>query len=584
MSALPSARKRPAAAGKGAIELVEEAVLLLREAPRRAWAAYAAGSVPFVLGLLYFWADMSRSAFAAGHAVAAALGLAALFIWMKSWQAVFAAELRAGITRSPPPDWTPRRLARLVAVQAALQPYGLLAIPLAMGAMLPFYAVHAFYQNVTVCGDGATANLRETTTRAWRQALLWPRQNHILIWLVSPSFLIVPLSPLGIVVVGNVAALLIGLPFLWQLFTGEQTHFTLSGMQAFANTTFLTTLFGLSYLLLDPLCKAAHVLRVFYGEAVVSGADLRAELQEYCRPPSGRLLLGLLVLALALLAPRPGGAATPSAAPPPATVAAPAEDTRRLDAAIDTVLARPEYAWRMPRERLQPAAGATSLWGAFFERMGDAIEKGAKAVGRFLAALRRWMQTHLRRRPSESSHPAAEWQSSIQLLLFLALALLACVLGLFLYRLWRRRRAMAPRVQAQPVATVAALLQEELPADRLPAESWMALARELLAKGETRLGLRAMFLGALAHLSQAGRLSVARGKSNRDYRRELERKAHDLPEMLDAFARNVALIERVWYGAHPASAAQVEEFLAAQQGILSVPLPPDGRQGQGVRP
>ncbi len=81
--------------GKGAIEILEEAVHLLRMAPASLLAVYYVGSLPFVLGLLYFWADMSRSAFAARHCVEASLALAFLYLWMKSWQAVFASRLKA---------------------------------------------------------------------------------------------------------------------------------------------------------------------------------------------------------------------------------------------------------------------------------------------------------------------------------------------------------------------------------------------------------------------------------------------------------------------------------------------------------
>jgi len=41
---------------KGAIELIEEAVQLLRRAPAASLAIYYAGALPFVLALLYFWA------------------------------------------------------------------------------------------------------------------------------------------------------------------------------------------------------------------------------------------------------------------------------------------------------------------------------------------------------------------------------------------------------------------------------------------------------------------------------------------------------------------------------------------------
>lgn len=609
----PARKRRPEDAARGALELTEEAFHLLRQSPLRVLAAYAVGSVPFVLGLLYFWADMSRSAFAAGHVVAASLGLALLFLWMKCWHAVFATELKARVTRSSVPVWTPRRMARLAAVQLALQPYGLIAIPLALGAMLPFYVVHGFFQNVTVFGDGRNANVRETAGRAWRQALLWPRQHHVLIWLVSPWVLgtgllvafgsvwlamsvtpelhevsglywfvigillvfnlVLPLAPLGCVVAGNVAAVVALLPALWQMFTGEQTLFMLTGLHGIVNTTFLTAVFGLTYLLLDPLCKAVHVLRGFYGEAVSTGEDLRTELRDLAGPgPAGMavciLAAGLMAFAQPCAAggdpaPKAGGAANPVTAEEAGTPVT----AERLGTAIDDVLARPEYAWRMPRERVE--TDGTSLWGEFFRRAGETIRDALRAVARFMYKVRRWMQRLLPWRP-EPGDPATGWETPVQSFLFVLLALSASVLALLVYRAWRKGRVVAPKVQAQPVVTAAALLRDEVTADRLPSDEWMALARDLFAKGETRLALRAMFLGALAHLAHAGRLTVARGKSNREYRRELERKAHDRPDVLAAFADNVGTIERVWYGDHPATAEQVETFTANQQRLLGV--------------
>ena len=51
--------------GRPASDLLEEAVRLLRAAPPTAWLAYFAGTVPGMLGALYFISDMSRSAYAA---------------------------------------------------------------------------------------------------------------------------------------------------------------------------------------------------------------------------------------------------------------------------------------------------------------------------------------------------------------------------------------------------------------------------------------------------------------------------------------------------------------------------------------
>ena len=87
--------KRPA---KSAVELYEQAVFLLRRAPASTLAAYYAGSIPFVLGFLFFWADMSQSAFAYDHCAPAALAVALLFLWMMYWQALFVRRLHAELS------------------------------------------------------------------------------------------------------------------------------------------------------------------------------------------------------------------------------------------------------------------------------------------------------------------------------------------------------------------------------------------------------------------------------------------------------------------------------------------------------
>ena len=43
--------------------------------------------------------------------------------------------------------------------------------------------------------------------------------------------------------------------------------------------TFLAALAGLTYLCLNPLVKAVYALRCFYGRAIESGQDLKAELR-----------------------------------------------------------------------------------------------------------------------------------------------------------------------------------------------------------------------------------------------------------------------------------------------------------------
>ena len=69
------------------------------------------------------------------------------------------------------------------------------------------------------------------------------------------------------------------------------------------------------------------------------------------------------------------------------------------------------------------------------------------------------------------------------------------------------------------------LNEESVTADQLPEDGWLQLARELMERGELRLALRASYLAGLAHLGHRELIHLARHKSNRDYDRELHRRA-----------------------------------------------------------
>lgn len=303
--------------------LIDQAVHLLRRLPAGILCLYFLGSVPFVLGALFFWSDMSRSPFALQNAAGYSLVLALLFVWMKAWHAVFCAQTRDLVEEIAPRAWTWRRVWNLLVVQTAIQSSRLVVLPLTLLAIIPFGWVYAFYENVTAVGDGESPELRVVSGRAWKLAKLWVLPNHLLIWLASPFMLvsglftvmgtiyyfaamragggpipdqliiplslvllvlILPLSPLGVALYLNLAAAICALPYLLHSFLGIDTIFTISGRYLF-NTTFLASVAALTFLALDPLLKVAYVLRCFYGEAVTTGKDLRIALQAI--PKSG---------------------------------------------------------------------------------------------------------------------------------------------------------------------------------------------------------------------------------------------------------------------------------------------------------
>ena len=255
--------------GKGGLELVEEATHLLRRALVATLASYYLGALPFVLGFLYFWADMSRNAFAFQRLTTSTLALAGLFLWMKTWQTIFARNLRAQLSSEPNSSSTARRLVRVFIVQTVVQPSGLFLLPLAAVPLFPFAWVYAFYQSATALTDGDASDVRAVIKRAGQQAVLWPQQNHLALFI---------LLLFGSAVFLNLLLVCLALPHLVRIFFGIESVFTQSTM-SLLNTTFLSGILGLTYLCVDPLIKTVYVLRCFYGESLKSGEDLKADLK-----------------------------------------------------------------------------------------------------------------------------------------------------------------------------------------------------------------------------------------------------------------------------------------------------------------
>ena len=149
---------------------------------------------------------------------------------------------------------------------------------------------------------------------------------------------------------------------------------------------------------------------------------------------------------------------------------------------------------------------------------------------------------------------------ALRFLFYLLIALVVGGLGYLIYMALTRSGRLAEAIVAEPVLPVPNLADENLGAEQLPEDEWTKLANELLQRGELRLALRAFYLASLAHLAARNLVSLARFKSNHDYERELRRRGHSFPELLNLFAENVSVFERIWYGLHEINAELVREF------------------------
>jgi hypothetical protein len=389
-----------------------------------------------------------------------------------------------------------------------------------------------------------------------------PEWTYVLMIAYASVFLIVlmPLSPFGTVVAVNVAMAILFLPSLLHSLLGIQSAF-IQSPGAMVNSAFYAVVLSFTYLCLDPAIKAAYVLRCFYGDSAGTGEDLKVALRaSRALPALAAVVLAGLLLAAPARAQEPAADApvedvTPIAAPAPS---APAVNPEHLDRAIDSELKDRAYAWRLPRVKPEREEGLFSQFmGGIFDTLAEWWDALGQAIGRFF----RWMRD-LFPKPEYQTNEPLDFRGGLTYLMYALLAALLCVAGVFAYRLWARRADDAFEFAAEPVEQTPDLSDPGLTADALPESDWVALARDLRARGETRLALRAWFLAGLARLAERELIAVARFKSNRDYGEEVARRAHVAPSLPAVFADNVAAFEEVWYGDHEADPAKLERVAA----------------------
>ena len=513
---------------RGGLEIVEEAIHLLRRAPLRIWALFLIGAAPFWLAFTYFIADMSRSAFAGEQLLASSLGLALAFAWKQCWQAVFAAELYCFVEGGSV-AWTWPRVWRMASMQCALQPFSLILLPLSAITIFPFPAVLGGFRNLTLyAGLGRAKPIRQ----ARQQAQLWVAQA----WAIVFVFLL-----LGLLLFVNYLATLATVPQLLKSFIGLDNSLTRYTAWVL-NGTVMTAVAVLVYLTLDPLLDAAYVLRCFYGESIATGTDLRAGL---------RRTLSALALLSCLCGNVPAQGVKPT--PPTATI-----DQQRLKQAIDETVRRREFAWNVPRTATERNESQFAGW----------VRSFWTGVRRGITSIWKWIERIFF--PDETLTETGGRRTGATTAVRWLLIALGVVFGLLiLYIFYRQRKAQSSRVIAKPVLAIPVidLKDESVAADQLAEDGWYALANECIGKGDYRLALRALYLGAISHLGRRELVVIQRWKSGVDYSREVARRARGTPEVAPAFARTVLIFESGWYGRHTVDREMLERFTAGFEEV-----------------
>ncbi|MGD8352818.1 MAG: DUF4129 domain-containing protein, partial [Pseudomonadota bacterium] len=383
-----------------------------------------------------------------------------------------------------------------------------------------------------------------------------PGQNHAALGILLLFSLVVML---------NLFVAAIYAPHLIRIFFGIETVFSRSGIHL-ANTTFLMIVAAGTYLCVDPIVKSFYTLRCYYGQSLENGEDLISELR------AARQLRrqGLTVCILAVLIAFPGiadaGRSTGSTGT--SIIQAESHPPEEIEKAVNTVLTRLEYSWRLPREKQDAASEPRGFLYDLFRTLLDWAEKAADSIDRFM----QWLVDLLNKlfpggngQSRDDSSGGLAGPILLYILIFAGAAACAVILG----RLLGKKKDDEAQSIADPSVTAADLEDEDLLASDLPENEWLALARELLEKGEVRLGLRAMYLASLAHLAAKGIISLARHKTDREYIRELSSRGEVLQEVTSAFDDITGIFERAWYGMHYIEQQTLDYFSTRHREIMN---------------
>ena len=242
-----------------------------------------------------------------------------------------------------------------------------------------------------------------------------------------------------------------------------------------------------------------------------------------------------------------------------------------LDSAIETVINLPEYTWRMPREKPPAELARNGLLHNFLESVSSLLRKGWQFIKRGLA----WVWPYIRdllerlRLPRmDIKKPDLAWSTPAYIAAYALLAGILTALGFLAWRAWKERPVRAQAVVAAP-SPIPDLRAVDVDPGTLSEEDWRTMAEDLLRSGDLRLGLRALYLASLAFLGGAHLITLARFKSDREYERELSRRAHAIPELCQAFGESRALFERIWYGLHEVGPGDIEAFSRNQEVLKS---------------
>jgi hypothetical protein len=514
---------------EGPLDVLENAIRVLREAGISTLFLHWIGSIPFALAVLMFLLQVSDSRATDPVVALESLGLAILFVWMNCWRSIFAGTVRARLSSEVAAARPRGGLLNLIAVQAVAGATKLLVLPFATLIVFPLPTVVAYYRSLAVIASGPVhGGPRESFSRARRLARYQPELS----WLVFPLLFL-----LALVVWLNCLAIIASSPQLVRILTGYESTFSRSGIYFMMSSMCIGLSLALAWVVFDPFIQAVYCIRCYQAESLETGEDVRAGIRNLrLRAPAAAAMVALL---FAACAPLVRANITPA-------------DLQKASAAA---MQSPEYTWRLPPPEKDGPRSVPWIV-SFFNRLADSTKSIRHAIGRVIDAFFRWLGDQF---GGSDPKPGALPNRGLHWTVWLVIVVAGGIIAFVAFRILRSRYEANDAAPAEAIQSVR-LDAEDLTADRMPEDQWIELADQSLREGDLRLALRAFYLANLSWMGRAEFISIHPGKTNREYELELRRRGRTFPEARALFGANVAVFERAWYGLRDVAMEEIDEF------------------------
>jgi hypothetical protein len=495
----------------GGLELCERSLALLGQVSPRLWCCYLMGVGPIGLIGLYYLIHMSAHPAAEQDRNLLAFAVTVAGLWWRLCQARFASGLEARLAGAEQSELSWRELLLMGLRQTVIFAGYVLLLPIASLLVIPLVWMTAWFHQCCLVGGRSNPPLVRLIREGASQ-LFWGQSAYHTALMVA--------SAVGFIVMVNLCGFVLFGPMLFKMMTGVESAITRSYWLVFNSTVLMTVCF-VTYVVVSPFVRAIFVLRSYGVDSLTTGVDLRVRLQQF----TNRRSLGGWLGAALLLQGISGVEAAESVS------------QSEIRQAIEEVMARPEFAWRL-RTEAQESAGRSGL------------EVWVRSVIRWLEEWIDWFRDLIMPGPqAPGDQTLFDMNGFSRPLLFGLLLIVAIFLGQLIYRILKARRK--PSTAMPELATTLEmpdLDDEQTLASDLPEDGWLALATGYLEIGDYRRALRAFYLSALAHLHGQRLIQITRGKSNATYLAEIQRYEHELPSLAECFDVVVQNFDRVWYG------------------------------------